>query len=272
MGCRSCAVGLLSAATLLSAGTASALQQTGFLDRSVTIATETYRYQVYVPAEWHEGQKWPVILFLHGAGERGSDGLRQTEVGLPQVIRAGSAKVPAVVVMPQCPEGKTWNSPDMQNLALKALDEAVREFDGDADRLYATGLSMGGYGTWELAAARPGLFAAYAVVCGGMRPPNGYPEIRNSLIDDPSVPDPYAELARRIGASPVWIFHGDADPVVPVDEARRVFAALKTSDVNARLTEYPGVRHDSWLKAYAEPDFFGWLLAQHLHRDSNSGH
>ena len=261
---RSFVVGLLFAATFLSSCATFVRRETGFLDRSVTIGSQTYRYQVYVPAEWHAGKKWPVILFLHGAGERGSDGLLQTDVGLPHAIRVRSANVPAVVVMPQCRAERTWNSPDMQTLALKALDAAVREFDGDTQRLYATGLSMGGYGTWELAAAHPGLFAAYAVVCGGMRPPKGYPDIRNSLVDDPSVPDPYAALGRRIGAAPVWIFHGDADPVVPVEEARRVYAALKPSDANARLTEYPGVGHDSWLKAYAEPDFFSWLLAQHL--------
>ncbi len=226
------------------------------------ISSETYRYQVFVPAGWSADKKWPVILFLHGSGERGRDGLKQTDVGLPHAIRMRTADVPAVVVMPQCPEGKTWNSPAMQALALKTLEQAVAAFSGDPDRLYATGLSMGGYGTWELAAAHPELFAAYAVVCGGMRAPKDYPDIRHSYAANPAMGDPYAALARRIGTTPVRIYHGDADTVVPVEEARRVFAALKPLDPNARLTEYPGVGHDSWNKAYAEPDFFSWLLAQ----------
>jgi len=228
------------------------------------MAGETFRYQVYVPAGWRADEKWPVVLFLHGAGQRGADGSHETDIGLPNAIRDRAARLPAVVVMPQCREGKTWDSPEMLALALEALDRAIKEFNGDEARLYATGLSMGGYGTWELAAAHPGLFAAYAVVCGGMRPPKGYPDIRHTLVDDPAVKDPYEALARRVGATPAWIFHGDADPVVPVEEARKIFAALEPLDPNAKITVYSGVGHDSWTKAYAEPDFFSWLLAQRL--------
>jgi predicted peptidase len=256
----------LLAAAILPRPAAAARQETGFLDRTAVISSETYRYQVFVPAGWTADKKWPVILFLHGAGQRGRDGMKQTDIGLPHAIRTRAADVPAVVVMPQCPEGKTWNSPDMRDLALKALDQAAAEFSGDPDRLYATGLSMGGYGTWELAAARPGLFAAYAVICGGLRAPNGYPDIRHSFVDDPAVTDPYAALARRVGTTPVRIYHGDADTVVPVAEGRRVFAALKASDPNAWMKEYPGVGHGSWEQAYAEPDFFNWLLAQRRSR------
>jgi predicted peptidase len=257
----------LAAESALFPGAVLARQETGFLDRTATIAGETYRYQVYVPADWDAGKKWPVILFLHGAGERGRDGLRQTDVGLPHALRTRPAEIPAVVVMPQCRADRTWDSADMRALALKALDQAVREFHGDESRLYAAGLSMGGYGVWELAAARTGRFAAYVVVCAGVgAAPNGYPDIRLSLAFDRNAADPYVELARRVGTTPAWIFHGDADPVVPVEESRRMYAALKTSDPNARYKEYPGVGHGSWENAFAEPELFPWLLAQRLPR------
>jgi predicted peptidase len=206
----------------------------------------------------------PVVLYLHGAGERGDDGLRHTEAGLLPALRARSAEPPAVIVMPQCLPGRTWSSPGMQALALAALDAAVAEFGGAPDRLYATGLSMGGYGVWELAAARPRRFAAYAVVCGGLRPPAGHPDIRHSLVDDPSVPDPYAELARRAGPTPAWLFHGEDDATVPAEESRRVHAALRAGGADARITVYPGVGHGSWLRAYGEPGLWDWLLAQRL--------
>lgn len=245
--------------------TASAhARDTGFLDGTVSVGGEAYRYQVFVPADWSNAVKWPVILFLHGAGERGNDGLRQTSVGLPEAIRENPAAFPFVVVMPQCRANQIWSDPPMAAQALAALDSVVKEFHGDRDRLYLTGMSMGGYGTWDYAARMPGTFAALVVVCGGLAGPKFWPQLHVPMMDDPKIADPYAETARRVGKTPVWIFHGDADDTIPVGEARKMAAALKAPGANFQYTEYVGVGHDSWLKAYAEPRLGSWLLEQRL--------
>lgn len=240
--------------------------ETGFLDRTVTVAGETYRYQVFVPSTFDNSKKWPVILFLHGYGERGDTGLLQTDVGLGHAIRDYSGNFPFVVVMPQCRAEKdtTWINPTMEAQALAALEASIKEFHGDRTRVYLTGLSMGGYGTWDLAAKDPKLFAAYVPICGGIRGPAGFSQLHVALVDDPKVSDPYAETARRVGKIPVWIFHGGADDSVPAEESRKMASALQTAGASVKYTEYPGIGHNSWDKAYAEPGLLEWLLAQHL--------
>lgn len=242
-------------------------QETGFLDRTVVVNSETFRFSVFLPANWDKKQKWPVILFLHGYGERGSNGMRQTDIGLPHSIRKSEKLTPFVVVMPQCPEGDhVWTDSDMEAMALAALRQSMREFHGDSERTYLTGLSMGGYATWNIAARHPGIFAAYVPVCGGIRPNKDHPNLKSSLFGDPAIADPYAEIARRVGKTPVWIFHGDADPSVPVEESRKMAEALRAVNANVKYTEYPGVGHDSWVKAYDEPELFPWLLQQRLNQ------
>src|SRR5260370_21155351 len=122
-------------------------------------------------------KKWGVIVFLHGGGERGEDGLLQTDVGLGHAIREHAANFPFIVVMPQCRKDKLWTQPDMQAQALAALDQSSREFHADRNRVYLTGLSMGGYGTWDLAVKYPKRFAAYLVICGGLRGPHRFPAL-----------------------------------------------------------------------------------------------
>jgi predicted peptidase len=260
---------LLIALTAIVAAIPSAVSarvQTGFLDRTVNISGSAYRYQVYVPADFQSKKSWPVILFLHGSGERGSDGLLQTDVGLPHAIRQNSARFPLIVVIPQCSPDLTWSTPNMRAMALAALDQSIQEFHGDRRRVYLSGLSMGGFGTWELAAANPGRFAALVPICSGVRPLKDWPQLRVRLADAPGIADPYAEVARRIGKTPVWIFHGDADQAVPVEESRHMAAALKAANDEFKYTEYPGVDHNSWDKAYAEPELVPWLLAHTLQR------
>jgi predicted peptidase len=255
------------ASTLLLLPSALARKtETGFLDRKVTVAGETYRYQVFVPANFDGLKKWPVILFLHGYGERGDDGLLQTDVGIGHAIRSHKASLPFIVVMPQCRslEHTNWTDAAMQTQALAALDASIQEFHGDSTRVYLAGLSMGGYGTWDLAAKYPHRFAAYVPICGGIRGPARMPALHVALVDDPKVSDPYAETAIRIGKTPVWIFHGADDPAVPVEESRKMASALKAAGGNVKYTEYPGVGHISWDNAYAEPGLFDWLLAQSL--------
>jgi len=240
--------------------------ETGFLDRTVLVGSETYHYQVFVPANFDKTRKWPIILFLHGYGERGDDGLLQTDVGLGHTIRNYKRSFPFVVVMPQCRSEKetTWPDATMQKQALAALDASIHEFHGDPGRLYLSGISMGGYATWDLAAKYPGRFAAYVPICGGIRDPADFSRLHVAVVDDPSVSDPYAETARRVGKTPVWIFHGADDDTVPVEESRKMAAALRAAGASVRYTEYPGVGHESWDRAYAEPGLIDWLLAQHL--------
>jgi predicted peptidase len=240
-------------------------RETGFLDRTVTVTGTTYLYQVYVPRDFDSKRKWPVILFLHGVGERGDDGLLETDLGIGHAIRQGESRFPFIVVMPQCRKDERWINTDMQAQAMAALEDVMHEFHGDRERVYLTGLSMGGYGTWEMAAKYQHKFAAFVPICGGIHGPPKLPEARVSLAADPTVTDPYAETARRIGATPVWIFHGDADNTVPVGESRKMAQALKEAHGNVRYTEYPGVGHNAWDKAYAEPDLMPWLLQQKLH-------
>jgi len=237
--------------------------ETGFLNRTAKVANESYRYQVFVPANWNKNQKWPVILFLHGAGERGDDGLVQTEVGLGTAIRRHVERFPAVVVMPQCRKNVWWTEEAMLAQALKVLELSIREFNGDRDRLYLTGLSMGGYGTWSMAAKNPGKFAALVPVCGGIRRPARAPAPESAKPEDPNV-DPYAAAAQKVGKTPVWIFHGGADPVVPPDESRKMNEALKAAGGNVKYTEYEKVGHNSWDKAYAEPELMKWMLGHRL--------
>ncbi|HTS71156.1 MAG TPA: prolyl oligopeptidase family serine peptidase [Terriglobia bacterium] len=236
--------------------------ETGFLNRTAIVDGVTYKYQVFVPSNWSKKTKWPIILFLHGYGEEGEDGLLQTQVGLAAAIRSHVDRFPFVVVMPQCRKEDWWTNAPMEAQALKALDQTMQEFKGDPQRVYLTGLSMGGYGTWALGSQYSGKFAALVPVCGGIRLPPGH-DIVNAHDTDTSA-DPYTAVAQKIGKTPVWVFHGGADPVVPVTESRQMVEALKKSDGNVRYTEYPGVEHNSWEKAYDQADLFTWLMAQKL--------
>lgn len=239
-----------------------ARQETGFLNRTVRVKGVAYKYQVYVPAEWNKNKRWPVILFLHGAGERGDDGLAQTQVGIGGAIRFHSDRVPAVVVMPQCRKEKWWTQPEMEEMALAALDATVKQFRGDRARLYLTGLSMGGFGTFGLGARQSGKFAALVPICGGVRLPR-----RPNLpaVEEPAG-NPYAATASKIGKTPIWIFHGGADPTVPVTESQKMVEALKAAGAAPKYTEYPGVGHNSWDKAYGETELWKWLFEQRLGR------
>jgi predicted peptidase len=240
--------------------------QTGFLDRTISVNGATYKYQIFVPEDWSPKQKWPIILFLHGAGERGSDGLLQTDVGLAHAIRMDRSRFKTIVVMPQCLKDGWWRTSQMEEMALATLAAATKEFKGDSKRTYLTGLSMGGYGSWDLAAKYPGKFAAVVPICGGIVIPEHLRQQRPDLAATayPDEPKSYEEVAKKIGKTPVWIFHGGADEVVPVEGSRKLDAALKAAGGDVRYTEYPGVGHNSWDKAYAEPELMTWMLSQSL--------
>ena len=227
-------------------------RETGFLNRD--------GYSVYVPRNFDPAHAWPVILFLHGAGERGSDGLRPTQIGIGAAIRANPDRIPAIVVFPQVPLEQRWIGAPADN-AMRALDAAMKEFHGDPHRVYLTGLSMGGYGTWHLALAHPGRFAALVVVCGGLLPHSTTTSVQRSPLIPPDV-DPYAYVAHPLRHIPIRIFHGAIDPVIPVEESRQMAEALRREGADVAYTEYPDVGHNAWERAYADPEMAAWLFRQ----------
>ena len=233
--------------------------QTGFLDRTVTVAGQSYHYQVYVPANYAAQPSWPAILFLHGAGERGSDGLLQTSVGLAPAIRQNPSRYPAIVVFPQSPRDSLWVGTPA-DMAVAALQQTMREFHVDPKRVYLTGLSMGGNGTWYIAYRHPELFAAVVPICGWIR---DFPQFRGS---QPVVPGDSAQimplLVQKLGKTPIWIFHGEVDQVVNVNGSREPAAALKAAGADVRYTELLGLNHNSWDAAYGSDEFVKWLFAQ----------
>jgi predicted peptidase len=225
--------------------------ETGFLDRVVTAGSGSHRYQIFVPRNWSRDRNWPVVLFLHGAGERGVDGIVQTEVGIGTAIRRHIDRFPCAVVFPQCAKGASWTAADMQGQAIQAFDDTIREFNGDEARLFLTGISMGGYGCWSLATRQPGRFASVVPICGGVPRPLGTP-IRQLL----------ERTMKAVGRTPVWVFHGSNDRVVPVSESRLAVEFLQKAGGDVRYTEYPGVEHNSWDMAYAEPELMPWMLSK----------
>ncbi len=233
-----------------------------FVERSLQLHGVSYRYQVFVPEGWTAKRDWPVVLFLHGSGERGSDNRAQLSQGLPHWLVQHGADFPAVVVIPQAPDGSQWNGA-IEAMALKALDDSLGEWHGDRRRLYLTGLSMGGYGAWQIALDHPGMFAAAAIICGGIRHPNDSLELQVEGIPA-DVGDRYAWVAARIGALPTWIFNGADDDVVPPAESRRMDAALQARGSEVRHTEFPGVGHVSWPQAYATASLWPWMFAHRL--------
>ncbi len=196
-------------------------------------------YLLYLPHDYDQTreQKWPLLLFLHGAGERGDDLNLVKKNGIPKLIEQGR-DFPLIVVSPQCPAERWWPSETRTLSAL--LDELQQRYAVDPDRVYLTGLSMGGFGTWALAAEEPGRFAAIAPICGG---------------GDPI-------WCRRLTSLPIWAFHGAKDPTVPLRRSEDMVEAVRRSGGNPRFTVYPDAGHDSWTETYNNPEFYDWLLAQ----------
>ncbi len=199
---------------------------------------EKLDYLLYLPKDYEAdpAKKWPLVVFLHGAGERGDD-LEKVKVhGPPMQVEAGR-DFPFILVSPQCPTDGWWPSEPVHGL----ITEVESTHRVDPDRIYLTGLSMGGYGTWALACERPDRFAAIVPICGGGTP----------------------YLMRRLSGMPVWAFHGARDTAVPLEESQRLVDALKKAgNTRVRFTVYPEVGHNSWTAAYDDPELYHWLLAQ----------
>jgi acetyl esterase/lipase len=255
--CLACAITPAQGAAVIARSPHQApAQETGFLNRRIELNGTSYRYQVYLPEEWRrdDRKQWPVILFLHGRGERGSEGMWQTQIGLPQAVRDHPDRWPFVIVMPQCPLPGFWTDPEMLSLAIAELDAETAEFHGDPERTYLTGLSMGGYGAWELARLYPRRWAAVAILASGIfwsYAPERWDEVS-------TLP---AEYAHDLGRTPVWLFHGTDDKIVPPRESELMFEAFKTAGGHIRLWLYQGLKHDCWTRAYNEPELPRWMLA-----------
>jgi predicted peptidase len=203
------------------------------------------KYLLFLPKgyEANSDKRWPLLFFLHGAGERGNDIWKVAVHGPPKNI-AHDPDFPFVVVSPQCPEGEIWSG----DLLLGLLDEVIRDLKIDSQRVYLTGLSMGGYGTWDLGLRHPERFAAIVPICGG-----------GELIDILLSEGARAQALKSLG---VWAFHGGKDPVVPLQESQRLVDALKKVGVqDVKLTVYPEAGHDSWTEAYNDPKLYEWLLS-----------
>ena len=210
-----------------------------FQPRSLSLSGKVHRYAVYVPPDVERNARLPAILFLHGAGERGDDGIAQTTVGIGPVVT--KLQPQAVVILPQCPLNEYW-SMGAGSIAIRALHEAEQEFRFDPKRVALTGISMGGAGVWRLAAEYPVEFAALAPICGW-------------AYEDAEA------VANRVREIPTWIFHGTADDIVPVDASRSMAAALKALGADVRYTELPGVGHNSWDAAYGKSGLMEWLVS-----------
>ncbi len=222
-------------------------------------------YRIFFPKNYQSGDKFPLVLFLHGAGERGDDNEAQLVHGAKLFISPeNQEKYPAIIVFPQCPkemrwaeyatpDGSTddgsWATPFNKNpnppmrLVMNLLDQLLMEEKIDKNRIYISGLSMGGFGTFDLLARKPNFFAAAAPICGG-----GNPEA----------------VKRYAGSTDMWIFHGDKDDVVPVQNSQKMYRALKELGASVKYSEYPEVKHDSWTNAFAEQEFLAWMFSKKL--------
>jgi predicted peptidase len=192
-------------------------------------------YLLALPKGYDKQDAWPLVLFLHGAGERGDNLELVKKHGPPKLIGDGK-EFPFIVVSPQCPKDVWWEPIELTAL----LDQVIKTHKVDEDRIYVTGLSMGGFGTWRLAALTPNRFAAIAPICGGGE----------------------EYWARRFSHVPTWAFHGAKDKGVPVERSQKMIDAMKEEGGEPKLTVYPEAEHDSWTETYNNPMFYEWLLAQ----------
>jgi predicted peptidase len=240
---------------LMSSSLVAADNRDRFVARTFSDGDFKLPYRLLMPKNYDAKEKYPLVIFLHGAGERGDDNQKQllhgmNDFGSDEIM----GKYPCFVIAPQCPAGQRWvevdwsakahTLPEKPSPALAATLNAVaalrQEFAIDTKRIYLTGLSMGGYGVWDALARRPELFAAAVPICGG---------------GDPA-------LAKQMQNVPIWAFHGADDKAVPVERSRQMIDALKAAGAQPKYTEYPGVGHNSWTQTYADPALYKWLFAQ----------
>ena len=214
------------------------------------------RYRTWQTPQAAAGVAVPVLLFLHGSGERGDDNRAQTRVGLGPALLRDPPPWPLLAVFPQLPAGACWSGAHA-NAAIAILDDACMRAGGDRTRVALTGLSRGGYGVWELALRWPQRFRALVPVCGGITAPPHDAALRIAMLADAA--DPFAAAAARLAHLPCWLVHGARDAVVPVEQSRRTAAALQAAGAPVRYRELPEAPHNVWDAAYADPALWRWL-------------
>lgn len=233
--------GCVTTETVLNLSPAATMHDTdttGFLFNSLTVNGEDRRYAVYVPRDYTPDKEWPVIVFLNGRGECGTDGQKQIAVGLATAVMLDAKSWPFIVVFPQKPDyNSDWSS--HEGLVLGALDKTLEEYSTDKSRVYLTGLSQGGRGTWEIGAKHADRFAAIAPICGWGDP---------------------ATLALALAKMPCWAFHGEKDRAVPVSGTKNLVAALEKINAPVKMTIYPEADHNSWDQAYRTEKMGEWFL------------
>jgi predicted peptidase len=230
-------------------------------NRTITLNGHNYPFRIFLPRDLSHVHQIGVLLYLHGAGERGTDGLLPTTAGLGPAIQKNVSEFPFVVVFPQCPVDSAWQG-EPAEAALTALDTVLSRYHIDGRRVYLVGVSMGGFGTWEFALKHPGKFAAIVSVCGGIVPPPDDPRLRAPTVRLEG-PDPYLAVARRLRGIPAWLFHGALDRIVPVAESRNLVKAFRDIGTPVRYTEYDDVGHTSWNRAFSTTELWEWLGEQH---------
>lgn len=214
--------------------------ETGFLFRSLSVDGQEYRYSIYLPRDYDAARAWPVMVFLHGSGECGTDGSKPLAQGVGTAIMARPERWPMIVLFPQKPTvASQWEEHDAAVMLM--LASARNEFRIDEQRQYLTGLSQGGHGVWMFAAAHPETWAAIAPICG---------------YGDPKL------VAEKVKHVPIWAFHGEADNVVPPKQTTEMVAAIEKAGGKPRMSIFPGVNHGSWDRAYREEKLAEWLLEQ----------
>lgn len=209
------------------------------MEQQVTLSLD---YLLYLPPNYDRQDSWPLLVFLHGAGERGHDLKKVKAHGPPKLIEQGK-DLPFLIVSPQCPEDNWW--PGMEREVIALVDEMIDTHKVDTSRVFLTGLSMGGYGTWAIGCSYPQRFSAIVPICGGGRP----------------------FRAGSLKEVPVWAFHGAKDPVVPLEESEQMVEAVNKAGGSAKLTVYPNAQHDSWTQTYDNPELYDWLLSHTRKQD-----
>ncbi len=240
----------------------SSFAQDSFQRAQYISGSDTLPYRVLLPKNYDKTKAYPVVLFLHGAGERGRDNEKQLVHGSKLFLDSiNREKFPAIVIFPQCAEDSYWSNVEikrdtagirtfhfnlneeptsMMKLLLEFVKQLPRQYKIVENRFYVTGLSMGGMGTFEIVRRLPKRFAAALPICGGADPAS----------------------AKQIKHLPWWIFHGDQDNVVPISHSETMVNALKAAGATVKFSVYPGVGHNSWDNAFAEPDYLQWMFSQ----------
>ena len=231
-----CLIAALAVTTTRSAEPAPGTQ----VEQYHKSGAKTVPYLMYLPKDYASKEKWPLMLFLHGRGESHGPLSIVAKWGPPRLVERGE-NLPYIIVSPQCPSNESWGQPGQQELMLKLLDEIAGKYKVDGDRIYLTGLSMGGYGSWRLAADHPDRFAAVVPICGGGR----------------------SEDASKLKDLPIWVWHGTEDTAVPLARSEEMVDAIKAAGgEKIRFTVLEHVGHNSWEAAYATPELYQWMDSQ----------